>query len=255
MLRAIICISLIILLTFAYASGEGVNANWNVSYRADHFRVSSQGGWINIILENGFASLTTTLSNITTHPEEGARVSVNVQTYISPSTLMSGMKIIIGNDTVFKSVLTDGNKTVEFYLLKNYNATERFAVIFYDFGGSMDVKMSPIHVEKSRNSLNEGFLLSGIGMGVVFSVLGILAVVMYSFARFMGDEEKNNKDEKPSKKVDTSSRSVEEMDEEVIAAITGAISLYLGGRRFRIISVKPSPWKYYGRMAGMRRLR
>lgn len=254
-MRAIVCISLVMLLTFAYASGGSMGSNWKVSYRADNLRVSSDNGWINMVLENGFVSLTTVLSNITSNPERGERISLSLITWVSPYTIDSGMRIIIGNDTVFKSSLSSGNKTVKFYLLKNYNATERFAVIFYDFGGSMDVKMSPVQVEKSKSGLNEGLLLSGIGMGVVFSVLGILAVVMYAFARFVGDEEKDNKGERSSKNVDMSSRSVEEMDEEVIAAITGAISLYLGGKKFRIISVRPSPWKYYGRMAGMRRLR
>ena len=46
-----------------------------------------------------------------------------------------------------------------------------------------------------------------------------------------------------------------DIPEEEILAITAAIEEYLRGRRIRIISVKPSPWKYYGRMAIMRRSR
>ncbi len=40
-------------------------------------------------------------------------------------------------------------------------------------------------------------------------------------------------------------------DEELIA-IMAAIQEYMKGKKFRIISVKPSPWKYYGRMMNMR---
>ncbi len=45
------------------------------------------------------------------------------------------------------------------------------------------------------------------------------------------------------------------MTEEELLAITAAIQEYLKGRKFRIINVKPSPWKYYGRMNVMRRLK
>ena len=45
------------------------------------------------------------------------------------------------------------------------------------------------------------------------------------------------------------------MSEEELIAVTAAIEEYLKGRKFRIIEVKPSPWKYYGRMRIMRRLR
>jgi len=48
---------------------------------------------------------------------------------------------------------------------------------------------------------------------------------------------------------------MQNVDEEIIAAIAGALSMYLGGKKFKIISVKPSPWKYYGRMQMMRRFR
>ncbi len=44
-----------------------------------------------------------------------------------------------------------------------------------------------------------------------------------------------------------------ELSEEEILAIMAAIREYMRGKKFRIISVKPSPWKYYGRMMGMRR--
>ena len=43
------------------------------------------------------------------------------------------------------------------------------------------------------------------------------------------------------------------MKDEELIAITAAISEYLKGRKFRIIDVRPSPWKYYGRIAIMRR--
>ncbi len=48
---------------------------------------------------------------------------------------------------------------------------------------------------------------------------------------------------------------MQDVDGEIIAAIAGALSMYLRGKKFKIISVKPSPWKYYGRMQMMRRFR
>ncbi len=45
------------------------------------------------------------------------------------------------------------------------------------------------------------------------------------------------------------------MNDDEILAITAAISEYLKGKKFKIINVKPSPWKYYGRIASMRRLK
>ncbi len=45
------------------------------------------------------------------------------------------------------------------------------------------------------------------------------------------------------------------VDGELIAVITATLSHYLGGKKFKMISVKPSPWKYYGRLKMMRRYR
>ena len=48
---------------------------------------------------------------------------------------------------------------------------------------------------------------------------------------------------------------MENVDKKTVAIITAAVLRYLGGKKFRIISVEPSPWKYYGRLRMMRRLR
>ncbi len=46
---------------------------------------------------------------------------------------------------------------------------------------------------------------------------------------------------------------IADVSTEELAAITAALHQYLNGKKFRIISVNPSPWKYYGRIMSMRR--
>ncbi len=227
---------------------------WNFSYSGESASCASlPDGSIEVNLTSGVAYLSTELSNITGTIEKGERISLNLTVWLSPYVISSGMKVVIGNDTVFSTTLSSGTVSYHFYVIRNYNSTARIVIVLYSYGGNMRLHMSPLLFEKPKKGLPEGFFLSGVGISVVFSVLGILAVVMYALGSTIKEKEKKDEMYAPESSRDSSSRSVEEMDDEIIAAITGAIALYLGGKKFRIISVKPSPWKLYGRLSSMRR--
>ncbi|OYT58569.1 oxaloacetate decarboxylase [Euryarchaeota archaeon ex4484_178] len=229
---------------------------WQFTYNADNAEyVAEEHGNITVKLQNGVTYLTTELSNITEKLEKGMRVSINISVEVSPLSISSGIKIIIGEDVMLHRELQSGNETIEFYALKSYNGTDKFTIVLYDYGGEMSISLSRPCFEEPGGGLNEGLFLTGIGISVVFLVLGILAVVMYLLKPSGKKEEVVKKPEKPEKVVKEGMVVKKEVDEEVVAAITGALSLYLGGKKFRIISVKPSPWKYYGRLKDMRRLK
>ncbi len=228
---------------------------WNFSYNADNARyVLEDGGNMSVEIENGVAYLTTELYNLTKNLEKGMHITMNISVEVSPLSISSGMKIIIGKDVMIEKELHTGNETIEFYAMRTYNNTENFTIVLYSYGGKMKILIENIQIEKPQGGMGEGLILTGIGITVVFLVLGILAAVMY----LLKPSAKEKKKEAPKEIIEKKEARVDknkEVDEEVVAAITGALSLYLGGKKFKIISVKPSPWKYYGRLKNMRRLK
>jgi|Deesub1362A_J573_1020465.scaffolds.fasta_scaffold09393_3 sodium pump decarboxylase gamma subunit len=103
----------------------------------------------------------------------------------------------------------------------------------------------------------DGVQVAIVGISMVFFVLGILASVIWLIGLVFREAEV----EKP-KKVLVPVASPREtvtgkrVDPETVVAITAAISAYLGGRKFRIVSVQParmSPWKEAGLLRLMRR--
>jgi len=233
--------------------------SWKFTYEADDATFYFSQDLMNVYIDNGVAYLTTQVFNLTEKLETGMRITINVTADVSPFTVSSGIKIIIGEDVMVDKKLYSGNHTFQFYSLRTYNSTDKFIIVLYSYGGEMRVTLDALpYIEKPRGGVNEGLFLTGIGISVVFLVLGILAVVMYLLKPSVKKEKKVvKKPEKVVKKGMVVKKEVEEreVDEEVVAAITGALSLYLGGKKFRIISVKPSPWKYYGRLKNMRRWR
>ncbi len=219
--------------------------DWSFTYNADSASFSMQNSNALIIIVNGIAYLSTNLSEPI---EKGTRITLNLSAQADAMSIDYGMKIVIGGDVLLDSKLKNGAQSFQFYAMRTYNASEKLTIIFYNFGGKLDVKLEPLYIEKVKGGIDEGLILTGVGIPVVFVVLSILAAVMYFLKPRKKEEKKEIKEEK---KMITMKE--QEVDSEVIAAIAGALTLYLGGKKFKIISVKPSPWKYYGRLRMLRR--
>ncbi len=251
-----VLIFLSLILSPASSLASSTEIPWDrVSYQADNATYWMQGEVMNIELENGVIYLASTIGNLTGSLEKGTKVVFNLTVEISPQTVLSGIKVVVGNDTVIHRSLGNGDHTIEFFSMRNYNATDEFLIVLYDYGGVMRVSLGSVHVEKAKGGLGEGALLTGVGISVVFLVLGILAVVMCLLKPSVKKERKREVAEKikaGEKKIERRPEK-RKVDSEVVAAITAALNYYLGGRKFRIVSVKPSPWKYYGRLKSMRR--
>jgi Na+-transporting methylmalonyl-CoA/oxaloacetate decarboxylase gamma subunit len=259
MRRILVMTVISLLLLFAVSNVNSASTpSWHFTYEAENANFTTSQDIMRVRVVNGIAYLTTDISNLTEKLETGMRITVNITVEVSPLVVNSGIKIIIGEDVMIDKKLYSGNYTLQFYSLHTYNSTDKFIIVLYSYGGEMDIAMETHpYIEKPRGGVNEGLFLTGVGISVVFLVLGILAVVMYLLKP--SEKMKKKTVEKPvvKKGVDVKEKKLmeREVDEEVVAAITGALSLYLGGRKFRIISVKPSPWKYYGRLKNMRRLK
>ena len=219
--------------------------DWRFTYNADSASFSFQNSTALVTVVNGIAYLKTNLSEPI---EKGSRITLNLSVQASTMSIDQGIKIILGGDVLLDSKLKNGKQSFQFYALCTYNASDTLTLILYDFGGKLSVKLQPFYIEKVKGGLNEGLLLTGVGITVVFVVLSILASVMYLLKPKNKEEKKKLKEVKKMMTI-----KEQEVDSEVIAAIVGALNLYLGGKKFKIINVKPSLWKYYGRLKMMRR--
>ncbi len=83
--------------------------------------------------------------------------------------------------------------------------------------------------------MNEAFLLTLLGMGVVFFVLLLISFMLKGFALFT--------DKKPADPVKVSTPApaapVVDNSEETVAAIMAAITAYMGGADFKVKSITP----------------
>ncbi len=255
-------ITAILFISFAYSSGQYFPAysQWQFSYEATNATFETVDSVSTLYVENGVAKLSTlTLENLT----KGFKAILNLTVSLSPESVISGLRVLVNGEVIFHKIFEEsGNYSIVFFIIDNYQAGSNFTLSFYDIGGKLRVEMEPMRIQVPSEGLSEGLLLTGIGITVVFAVLSILAVIMYLLKPgiFGGSKERKEKkgvtNIRKEKEVVATTRSIsgeKEVDEEIVAAITGALSLYLGGRKFRIISVKASPWKYYGRLKQMRR--
>ncbi len=252
-------ITAILLMSFAYSSGQCFPAysQWQFSYEATNATFETVNAVTTLYVENGVAKLSTlTLENLT----KGFKVILNLTVSLSPESVMAGLRVFVNDEIIFHKIFEEGgNYSVEFFMINNYPAGSNFTLSFYDIGGKLKVQMQPLKIQVPGGGLSEGLLLTGIGITVVFAVLSILAVIMYFLKPGILGERREKKEvtaarkERPAAIRKPLIREEKEVDEEIVAAITGALSLYLGGKKFRIINVKASPWKYYGRLKQMRR--
>jgi len=233
--------ALAVVLVFALQGSSGAGAipyeEWSFHYSGDWGNIS-YGDGARVVIDNGAAYLNSSLGEV----QEDAIISLNISVEVSPESVSSGIKIVLSNQTVVDEKLVSGEYSINFHS----TGSGDILIILYDYGGNMSVHLSPLHIRIPESGLSVGLSLSVVGITIVFLVLGILAGVMYLLKpRVEESVERENE----------IVEEVSEMDPELVAAITAAISAYLGEKRFKIISVKPSPWKYYGRYRMMRRLK
>jgi Na+-transporting methylmalonyl-CoA/oxaloacetate decarboxylase gamma subunit len=177
----VVLIPLFLLLAFPAVHAAPSGIPWEFNYTADNATFSTNNGIVEIYLENGVAYLSCNISDLTGGLQKGMKVVVNLTLQVSVESVSSGVKIIVGNDTMIQRSLNSGDFSLEFHSLHNYNATDKFTIVLYDYGGNINASLKGIYIEKLKGGVDEGLLLTGIGITVVFVVLSILALVMYVF--------------------------------------------------------------------------
>ncbi|AMM53753.1 OadG family protein [Pyrococcus kukulkanii] len=89
----------------------------------------------------------------------------------------------------------------------------------------------------------EGLYITVLGVTVVFSVLSILAIVMYGIGwaeRRLVEKEKPKREEKPAGRREEV-KTEEKLDEKKVAIITAAIMAYLSQKRPKEVLIKRKP--------------
>jgi len=259
-IKKLLSLLLLILFLLPYSTASSTYLpsyqHWNFS--GENFTTQLLNSSLMLSLQNGVAMISTKLLQ---DLKKGMEGNLNISVKISPETIIAGLKILVGNDTIMeKRVTKSGRYSLDFHMLKDYKKGENFTIVVYNIGGSITLTISPIDFKVPKGGAGEGLLLSGIGISVVFLVLGILAAIMYALKYLVKEEislsqpsQSKEKGEKVEKEEKREIGKEEGIDRDTVAAIMGALSLYFRGRKFKIISIKPSPWKYYGRLKNMRR--
>jgi len=213
---------------------------WNSWHYSNSNIVKEEGNALKINMENESLSMSTVL-NLT----RGEKFSVFLNYKLGYVT-MAGYRVFLNGEQIEEKELKG-----EGLLFINFSAPEdsnyEITLYFFVIQGTMNLSLSKGKIVAVPNGWNEGLFLSGIGITTVFGVLGLLSVVMYGMK---GIKEKAKEEEVENMEMVEQGPTPEE-----IIAITAAIDAYMHGKKFKIISVKPSPWKYYGRMSVMRRLK
>ena len=235
--------------TFAVGSASYTlpYSEWQFKSRAENATWNVRGTSARVTIVEGYIHLSSILSR---KVMEGMRVSLNISVDRAASTITSGLEIIIGNGIVEKKDTSTGQYSLSFYLMKNYNSGTPIMIVIYSYGGNCTVTLNSFHFEIQKGGITEGLFLTGMGITVVFAVLGLLAGVMYVLK---SKTHKNNAEEKMM--MNDINIEKKKIDDETLTAITAVLNMYLQGKKFRIINVKSSPWKYYGRINIMRRLK
>ncbi|NPA74466.1 MAG: OadG family protein [Euryarchaeota archaeon] len=216
--------------------------DWQFSYEASNATFAPEKA--EIYVNNGYANLSASLLKSI---DEGMHFTLNLSAEVSPAAIETGVILILNGHQVLKQKLDSGKNTLSFFATENYPKGTDITLIVYCYGANVHLTLSPAVIQKPRGGIDEGLLLTGVGITVVFTVLSILAGVMYTLKII------TSKKEKEAKKLAVKNVDKSEISPEVLAAITAALEAYMHGKKFKIISVKPSVWKLYGRMNMMRR--
>ncbi len=252
---AIVLFLLLFFVGTVYAQIPSDYSRWNFSYTGEYGHFTACNESADIVLTNGTGYMTTTLVESIS---PGDIIILNLTYNLSPYTVFAGIKIIVGNEVAYNKQFENIASSVvaEFHVSKDHLKGEVFRIMLYSYGGNSTFTIEKLSVIVPKSGFSEGLLLSGMGITMVFFVLSILAAVMYLNTKIISKEESQTAAKKQEKQAVVSKPhniKKETVSEEEIAIITAAINAYMVGKKFRIISVKKSPWKYYGRLAMLRR--
>ncbi len=175
----------------------------------------------------------------------GEKFSVFLEYTTGEYVTMAGYRVFLNGEQVGEGEM---EKSGGYFINITVSEDSSYEITLYFFviQGTLNITLSRGKIVAVPNDWTAGLYLSGIGITTVFGVLGLLSIVMYGMKGIKEEAKEEVEDMKIAEEGPT--------PEEIIA-ITAAIDSYMHGKKFKIISVKPSPWKYYGRMSIMRRLK
>ncbi len=214
---------------------------WNSWEYSNPNIVKEEGNALKINMKNESLSMSTVL-NLT----RGEKFSVFLEYTTGEYVTMAGYRAFLNGEQIGEGKM---EKSGGYFI--NITAPEdssyEITIYFFVIQGTLNITLSGVKIIEAPNGWSEGLYISGIGITTVFGVLGLLSIVMYGM--------KGIKEEEKEEEVKNMEMIEKGPTPEEIIAITAAIDAYMHGKKFKIISVKPSPWKYYGRMSMMRRLK
>ncbi len=217
--------------------------SWSSWHYSTPSLVQISGENMEIKLKNQSLSMNNNLNM-----QRGEKLSILLSFNVGKYSTFAGYKVFLNNESVREKQLV-GQGNIYLNISAPENSNYKITLYFYVIQGSLNIHLSNGKIVAVPNSWDEGLLISGIGITTVFGVLGLLSVIMYGM-KFGEKKEKN--EEEVNKEVQVKK---EENTPDEIIAITAAIEAYMHGKKFKILSVEPSPWKYYGRMNVTRRLK
>jgi Na+-transporting methylmalonyl-CoA/oxaloacetate decarboxylase gamma subunit len=240
---AVLAIIALLFVPAAYAAAFPAWSEWEVS-NGNYVVVEGDAMLVNF--SNDSLQISATIENL----EKGDRISIPFQYNVSENAVIAGFRVLInGEESISRELIYSGEGYINITVPEDTEKM-RMTIMFYVVQGSIHLSLYEGRIISPPKGWESGLLISGVGITVVFLVLGILSAVMYGFEFIeKGSEKEEKKEEEPMMSVEKAAS----ISPEDIVAIAAAIQEYLKGRKVRIISVKPSPWKYYGRMMNMRR--
>ncbi len=233
----------ILLAPLAMGSGFPEWSRWEFS---DMSKIQIDDGVLRIHISNESLEARAVFGGI----EKGDRISMRLEYHASKLSVVSGLRVEVdGGEGSRMDLIDSGVRYINITCTRGGDLG--VSLVFYVVQGSLWVNVSSGKIVSPPRGVESGLLISGVGITTVFIVLGLLSGVMYAF----GALEREEREEKEEEVKDVANAHVNGIPPEDLVAIMAAIQEYMKGRKFRIISVKPSPWKYYGRLVSMRRWR
>lgn len=234
-------IILILVLSSSVAFSQEYNSGWTFS---NENYVLESGKNITIKFSNDTFRMSREIHNLA----KGDRISLDFEYNVSFMTAFAGYRILInGQEKRSSKLSSEGREEITIPLERDMDVIN-ITLMFFAIQGQIMIIVGDVNVQEPPNGIDSGLLISGIGITVVFTVLGILSLTMYVLGFF----EKMQVESEEKQEILEEGLNMSPTREEMVA-IMAAIQEYMKGKRFRVISVKPSPWKYYGRIMNMRR--
>ncbi len=238
-------VPLILILLFVPAVQAAQFSPWNNWTFSNANYVRIEGGNLLVNFSNDSLQMASTVHGM----EKGDKISIHLQYTVSELAVIAGFRVIVnGEELENRELISSGSAYINITAPEDMKSVD-IVIVLYVVQGTFTATVFPGEIISPPKGLDSGLLISGVGITVVFIVLGLLSAIMYGFGVIERGEEEVEKEEVK----EMESMKQEGIPPEDLVAITAAIQEYMKGKRFRIISVKPSPWKHYGRLVNMRR--